>query len=155
MSDRWERFVIWILSWTCTGELCTALWAAQIFLSGETESGEWTVPVLIISYKYLSSQQSWRMGQIKLNGSTDVSFIMLSKILGRRCWAILLSGHMRLFWHNWGPNCGGNFKSVWQGSVKQILSILSQYKIDETNCFNYYRVPSWSWTIKLFVFTDR
>ena len=136
MSDRWERFVIWILSWICTGELCTALWHCE--LSKYLSAGRERVPDLIISFKYLlSSQQSWRIGQIKINDSTDVRFesdIKNTLCLGRRCWAVLLSHHMRLFWCNWGPNCGDNFKSVWRGSVKQILDILSQYKIDETNC---------------------
>ena len=91
MSDRWERFVIWILSWICTGE-CSVHCESSKYLSAGRASGR-TVPDLIISYKYLSSQQSWRIGQIKINDWTDVSFKWYQKYsLGRarRCWAVLL-----------------------------------------------------------------
>ena len=73
---------------------------------------EWSA-VLIIWYKYLSSQQSWRIGQIKINGWADVRVLNdIKNTLGlnsRRCWAILLSLQIRLRWHNWGPNCWDNF----------------------------------------------
>ena len=91
MSDRWERFVIWILSWICTGE-CSVHCESSKYLSAGRASGR-TVPDLIISYKYLSSQQSWRIGQIKINDWTDVSFKWYQKYslgLARRCWAVLL-----------------------------------------------------------------
>ena len=41
--------------------------------------------------------------------------------------------HLRLFWHNWGPDCGDNFSRDWSQVCLERLTeadpILSQYKI--------------------------